>query len=40
MVVGLPVLGETSFETIVRGLSPKDVEKKIETGLAVVEKWG
>ena len=40
MVVGLAVLVETRFGTVVRGLSPRDVEEKIETGLAVVEKWG
>ena len=39
MVVGLPVLVETRFETIVRALFPRGVEEKIETELAVVEKW-
>ena len=38
-MVGLPVLGETSFETIVRGLSPRGVEEKIQKGFAVVERW-
>ena len=39
MVVGLLVLGETSFETVVRGLSPRDVKEKIQKGFAVFEKW-
>ena len=38
MVVGLPVLGETSFETVARGLSPRGVEERIQRGFAVVEK--
>ncbi len=39
MVVGLPALDETSFETIVHGLSPRGVEEKIPMEFAVVEKW-
>ncbi len=40
MMVRLPVLVETSFETIVRGLSPRGVGEKIPGAFAVVEKWG
>ena len=40
MVVGLPVLVGTVFETIDRGLSPRGVEVKIPMEFAVVEKWG
>ena len=40
MVMGLPALDETLFETIARGLSPRGVEEKIPLEFAVVEKWG
>ena len=38
-MVGLPAVSETSFETVVRGLSPRGVEEKIQRGFAVVGKW-
>ncbi len=39
MVVGPLALGETSFETVARGLSPRGVEEKIPMEFAVVEQW-